>query len=313
MRCTMINNKHLLHSLLIYRFNISCISQQCSRNLSFKNSTKYQSVINDERDGRSGKKTFTALKNTAIYKKPVNTLTTDDIEKITSYSIFGFQNAIKQQVKRQIPSVSTILNETMSPCTMARIGIWRERMISEYGQEEFDKHSENMKRTGRLLHSYIHRKLLRKDVVLSSEIYLAYLSVRSFLSNIQNVQRLETVVTHPALKYKGVVDCIGVYRNEVCVIDWKKSDKQRSTLDATYDAALRLSANIGAVNASHMFPFVVTKGLLVIAYSNGDPAHIHEVKDKLLQEKWTSWLERLKKFYEEQNSRSKDGTVPDSY
>nr|XP_033320890.1 mitochondrial genome maintenance exonuclease 1-like isoform X2 [Megalopta genalis] len=217
------------------------------------------------------------------------------------------------KVKRQIPSVSTILTDTVSPYTTARIGVWRERMILKYGQEEFDKHSEDMLRTGRLLHSYIHSKLLCKDVVLSPEIHLAYHSVRSFLSNIQSVQRLETAVTHPALKYRGIVDCIGVYGNEVCVIDWKKSDKRRSTLDATHDAALQLSANIGAVNASRMFPFVVTKGLIVIAYSNGDPADIHEVKDKLLQEKWTSWLKRLKMFYEEQNSRSKDGTVPDSY
>lgn len=46
-------------------------------------------------------------------------------------------------------------------------------------------------------------------------------------------------------------------RGELCVIDWKKSDKDKPTLESTYDAPVQVSAYVGAVNASSLYPFTV--------------------------------------------------------
>lgn len=47
------------------------------------------------------------------------------------------------------------------------------------------------------------------------------------------------------------------FRGELCAIDWKKSDKVKETIGATYDAPLQIAAYIGALNASMKYPFQV--------------------------------------------------------
>lgn len=41
------------------------------------------------------------------------------------------------------------------------------------------------------------------------------------------------------------------------VIDWKKSDKLKSTISMTYDAPLQIAAYIGAINFDSNYPFKV--------------------------------------------------------
>lgn len=33
------------------------------------------------------------------------------------------------------------------------------------------------------------------------------------------------------------------------------------------------------------------------AYTNGEPATVHEVKDDVLEKSWQEWLKRLQQFY----------------
>lgn len=47
------------------------------------------------------------------------------------------------------------------------------------------------------------------------------------------------------------------FRDELCLIDWKKSDKAKDTIGATYDAPLQLASYIGALNSDPNYPFQV--------------------------------------------------------
>ncbi|XP_076281136.1 mitochondrial genome maintenance exonuclease 1 [Lasioglossum baleicum] len=228
-------------------------------------------------------------------------LSKDVIKKMTSFPLLASKDSTTESngggKKSGIPSVTVILRETMPLKAKAALELWKKNMIEKLGQQEFNVYCQGLLRNGRLLHSCIQGTLNRKEVDVSPQVELAYNSVKPVLSDIDEVKNLETYVTHPNLMYRGIVDCIAIYRGELCVIDWKKSDTKKSTLASTYDAPVQVSAYIGAVNASGVYPFTITKGMVVVAYTNGDPATVHEIKEDLLEKTWKSWLRRLKKFY----------------
>jgi hypothetical protein len=43
----------------------------------------------------------------------------------------------------------------------------------------------------------------------------------------------------------GIVDCVAVVGDTVCLVDWKTSEKTKHSLKALYDAPLQLAAYIG--------------------------------------------------------------------
>lgn len=103
------------------------------------------------------------------------------------------------------------------------------------------------------------------------------------LSMISHVEFTECKVVHEKLKYKGIVDCVAVFkfvhfgyvkfsekcrpltfeifvqfRDKLVLIDWKKSDKPKTTISMTYDAPLQIAAYIGAINYDSSYPFKVS-------------------------------------------------------
>ncbi|KYN13820.1 Uncharacterized protein C20orf72 [Trachymyrmex cornetzi] len=199
----------------------------------------------------------------------------------------------------KFPSVTKILTQTMSPESKLALEAWKERMIKKLGQEGFEIHKKALLEDGASLHSCIAQSLLGKEYEIPSRIESVFKSVQRVLEDVHHVKAIETHVAHAKLRYKGVVDCIASYRNENYVIDWKKSDRQKMDLKQTYDAPIQLAAYIGAINASNLYPFVIKRGLLVVAYTCGTPATVYEVSHNTLQQYWTAWLHRLQKYHVE--------------
>ncbi|XP_011063730.1 PREDICTED: mitochondrial genome maintenance exonuclease 1-like [Acromyrmex echinatior] len=199
----------------------------------------------------------------------------------------------------KFPSVTKILSRTMSPESKLALEAWKERMIKKLGQEGFEMHQKALLKDGASLHSCIAQSLLGKEYEIPSKIEPVFKSVQCVLEDVHNVKAIETHVAHAKLHYKGIIDCIASYRNENYVIDWKKSDRQKMNLKQTYDAPIQLAAYIGAINASNLYPFVIKRGLVVVAYTCGTPATVYEVSHDTLQQYWTAWLRRLQKYYVE--------------
>ena len=237
------------------------------------------------------------------------TVPPEGVENITSFSISGIETLESGAIKSKdpenfdIPSVTRVLQETMSINSRIALEQWKKNMINKLGVEQFDIFCKELLINGRLFHACIEDILLQKEVEIPPEVRFLYSSVQPVLEEIQAVQGVETRVLHPNLRYKGIADCIASYRDRLHLIDWKRSTKRKSTLAATYDAPVQLAAYIGAVNASNQYPFKVDRGLVVTAYTNGEPATVHEVKDDVLEKSWQEWLKRLQQFYTNLNKK----------
>lgn len=48
-----------------------------------------------------------------------------------------------------------------------------------------------------------------------------------------------------------------------------------------------------------VLPLQVESGLIVVAYKDGSPAHVHKLNPELMSEYWKTWLLRLEEFTEQ--------------
>ncbi|XP_043552275.1 mitochondrial genome maintenance exonuclease 1 [Chiloscyllium plagiosum] len=200
--------------------------------------------------------------------------------------------------KASLPSVTRILQLTMSLEQAFYLERWKRRMITELGQDGFKEYSRNILNRGKLFHSALEETLLSTKIPKTDdEEITGYLhSVQEILADIRGPRVLESVVTHLPLQYMGLVDCIAEYRGKLCVIDWKTSEKPKPYFRNTFDNPLQVAAYAGALNHDDNYNFQVERGLIVVAYKDGSPAHAHFMDRELFLTCWKKWLLRLEKY-----------------
>ncbi|XP_001606585.2 mitochondrial genome maintenance exonuclease 1 [Nasonia vitripennis] len=223
------------------------------------------------------------------YKSPDDKWSSDF--KIMSLSAMEERSCLKY------PSVTRILSATMTEEAKAVLERWKMGMIEKLGESGFELYQAELLSDGKMLHSSIMNRLTDKPYEVPERVKNAFKSLDKVLENVEGVRAIESHVIHPTLLYRGIVDCVAVYRGNLCCIDWKKSDKAKNTLGSTYDAPLQLASYIGALNADLKYPFQIKKGLIIVAYTNGDPATVHEVSEESLQLYWRLWLQRLQEYH----------------
>ncbi|KFO77394.1 Mitochondrial genome maintenance exonuclease 1, partial [Cuculus canorus] len=204
--------------------------------------------------------------------------------------------------KPKMPSVTRILQQTISPQQAFYLERWKQKMILELGKDGFEEYTKNLFLQGELFHAALESIFLseeraakeqREDAAISG--YLS--SVQHVLEDISDVKALESAVQHETLQYLGLVDCVAKYRGQLCVVDWKTSEKPKPLLKNTFDNPLQVAAYIGAINHDANYDFQVSScGLIVVAYKNGSPAHPHFMDPGLCSQYWNKWLLRLEEY-----------------
>lgn len=216
------------------------------------------------------------------------------------------------QGRSAVPSVTRILQQTLSPEQIFYLERWKRRMIAELGVEGFKEYSQNLFRQGKLFHSALEDVLTTgatwkdKNPTETSEHppeVQGYMeSISHILEDVSAVRAIESTVQHDTLNYLGVVDCVARYRGVLCVIDWKTSEKPKPFLSNTYDNPIQVAAYAGALNSDGKYKYQVENGLIVVAYKDGSPAHAHQLNSELMLEYWEKWLVRLEEFSERKKS-----------
>ncbi|XP_063625010.1 mitochondrial genome maintenance exonuclease 1-like [Cydia splendana] len=200
---------------------------------------------------------------------------------------------------QQYPSVTLILNKTMTNESRAALEKWKQERIAEMGQEEFERFYQAQLALGSKFHSTLKDYFTqpKSQLRIEKDVEPVWNSVAEVLKHISSPKAIESNVVHPVLKYRGIFDAIAYYEDKPTLIEWKKSDKQRKSIATTYDNPVQLAAYFGAVcndlNYKHLN---VRDALLVIAYTDGSKADYYHLSMDKLREHWAQWLIRLETY-----------------
>ncbi|KAL6089021.1 hypothetical protein STEG23_031159 [Scotinomys teguina] len=215
---------------------------------------------------------------------------------------------LKIPLQRSVtPSVTHILQKTMTPEQSFFLERWKQRMVLELGEDGFAEYTSSIFSQGKQFHEALESILSLEENLKGIEEHLqcGYIqSVQHILKEISSVQALESAVQHESLKYVGLLDCVAEYQGKLCVIDWKTSEKPKPFIRNTYDNPLQVVAYMGAVNHDAHYSFQVQCGLIVVAYKDGSPAHPHFMDEELCSKYWAKWLLRLEEYTEKQKNQS---------
>ncbi|KAM4771975.1 mitochondrial genome maintenance exonuclease 1 [Rhinophrynus dorsalis] len=202
----------------------------------------------------------------------------------------------------KVPSVTRILQQTMPMEQAFYLERWKQKMIMELGEKGFIEYTAGLFSQGKQFHATLEDLLLSledSEKRQDSEELSGYLaSVQHVLADISGVRSLESAVHHSALHYLGLVDCVAEYRQKLCVIDWKTSEKPKPNLRDTFDNPLQVAAYVGAINHDGNYNFQVDCGLIVVAYKDGSPAHPHFMDPDVCLHYWNKWLLRFEEYKE---------------
>ncbi|KAM5245538.1 mitochondrial genome maintenance exonuclease 1 [Ctenodactylus gundi] len=210
------------------------------------------------------------------------------------------------------PSVTRVLQQTMTPEQIFYLERWKQRMILELGKDGFAEYTSNIFLQGKRFHAALESILAPPGIVEreGSALEHGYLqSVQHILDDVRGVRALESAVQHSALKYGGLLDCVAEYQGSLCVIDWKTSEKPKPFIQNTYDNPLQVVAYMGAVNHDANYSFQVQCGLIVVAYRDGSPAHPHFMDAELCSQYWAKWLLRLEEYAEKEKNKDAQSTA----
>lgn len=193
------------------------------------------------------------------------------------------------------PSVSTILNLGGNQNKAFIISKWRKKKIEEMGEEPFKKYQKDIIQRGKTFHSYIKGVFSGTHSSIDSNQGCVE-SVVDVLKDISCVIATEKRVSHYHLGYSGFLDMLALYKGIPCLIEWKTSEKPKASLTDCHDFPLQVAAYAGAINSSPYFSVPVTNGLVVIAYHDGTPAHVHKMDMQTCDYYWQQWLIRVYKY-----------------
>uniref|UniRef100_H0XND4 Mitochondrial genome maintenance exonuclease 1 n=2 Tax=Otolemur garnettii TaxID=30611 RepID=H0XND4_OTOGA len=212
-----------------------------------------------------------------------------------------------------IPSVTRILQQTMTKQQTFYLERWKQRMILELGEDGFKEYTSNIFLQGKRFHEdleYILSLSPQGNVKERGEnLESGYIqSVQHILKDVSGVRALESAVQHETLKYSGLLDCVAEYQGKLCVIDWKTSEKPKPFIRNTFDNPLQVVAYMGAMNHDPNYSFQVQCGLIVVAYKDGSPAHSHVMDAKLCSHYWAKWLLRLQEYTEKNKNENMQKT-----
>lgn len=147
---------------------------------------------------------------------------------------------------------------------------------------------------GTNVHLMIERFLKKEEIQLNKfppADVKVFTALKLKISGIQ-VEALEIALFSDELGIAGRCDCIGTYKNQLSIIDFKTSNRNKSDADV-FDYKLQIT--FYALACNEMFGTDIQQGVILMSSGSGFPLEfIFEIKDYVEPLK-----QKINKFYEQ--------------
>lgn len=191
------------------------------------------------------------------------------------------------------PSITTILSHTQPIEKVKALQRWKESL-----GDDAESISAAIADKGTHVHLMCERFLNGQkpfcDGEFSNDAVASFNGLKLKLSKIQEVWGQEVALFSDTLMLAGRCDCIGVYKNKACIIDFKTSSRIKSK-EMIEDYQLQLCAY--SIMHNEMFGTDISTGFILMTTANGFPQEFEfdlgSVKGKLLK--------RITAFYSQLN------------
>ena len=154
----------------------------------------------------------------------------------------------KIEESERLPSVTSILSETKDRTHLKE---WAARV----GQAEADRIGSNAALVGTHMHNVVERLLLNRDLPAPRTwqavkgYQMGYKLIQEFFPHVNEVWGAEVALYYPG-RYAGTSDCIGVYKGDESIIDFKQTNKMKKR-EWIEDYFIQLAAYAMAHNKVH--------------------------------------------------------------
>ncbi len=187
------------------------------------------------------------------------------------------------------PSITTVLGKSAPLEKTESLNKWRDSI----GHEEADKITKEAAESGTTVHAIIE-KFLKKEPIdrqqYDEKAMKGFLALKVPLSKVSEVWGQEVALFSDTLGIAGRCDCIGIYENKPCIIDFKTSRRIKNEAYIN-DYFLQLTAY--SIMHNEMFGTKIMDGVIIMSSGFGFP----QIFKKNLLQYYDSLKNRVYEFY----------------
>ena len=195
----------------------------------------------------------------------------------------------------RVPSVTTILDKTKPAENVKALHEWRKRV----GYAQATEITKNAASRGTIMHKRIEEYIIGdvkppgSNIVHAQAAKMADIIIESYLKpNVSEIWGSEVNLYYTGL-YAGTTDCVGMWKNQPAIIDFKQTNKpkKREWID---DYFMQLAAYAHAHN--HMFGTSIKQGIILMCSGDLEP-QIFELSATEFDQYSEKWWKRVEQYH----------------
>ncbi len=201
-----------------------------------------------------------------------------------------------------LPSVTTILDKMKSAEKREALANWKKRV----GSAEAQRITTESANIGTVIHAMIESYILGEDyspggnLIFKRAYPLAQVVIDKGLSNVSEVWGSEVPLYYPGL-YAGTTDCVGIWKGEPAIIDFKttKKPKRRDWIDDYF-----LQGSAYAMAHNEIYNTDIKRTVIMMIVWDGDRAGEYQefvVEGEEFDNYSSDWAAKVEAYYDKYN------------